>query len=116
MELTFTFIKIFFWSLHIVSPLIVFLALIITALGQIVTRIEKWEVYDGIYWSFITATTVGYGDLRPLKKRSKFLSAAIAMLGMMFTGIVIAVTVKAATIAIEKHIEPSTLEQIKAIT
>jgi hypothetical protein len=38
---------------------------------------------DIFYWSFVTATTVGYGDLRPVKNASKISAVLIAFLGLM---------------------------------
>ena len=104
MELTLTFIRLFFWSIYLIAPLLVFLSFVIIALGQIVCHIEKWNKFDGLYWSFITATTVGYGDIRPVKKVSKVLSVLIAFVGLMLTGIMIAVSLNTATIAFEKHV------------
>jgi len=82
-------------------------------LGQLVGRIEKWSHFDALYWSFITATTVGYGDFRPLKKISRILSVLIAFVGVMFTGILIAVTLNAASIALEKHVDKRVIEEIR---
>jgi len=113
MELTLTFIRLFFWSIYLVAPLLVFLSFVIIVLGQIVCHIEKWNKFDGLYWSFITATTVGYGDIRPLKKVSKALSVLIAFVGLMLTGIMIAVSLNTATIAFEKHIDISAIEEVK---
>lgn len=113
MEFTLTFLKLFFWSLYLVAPLLVFLSLVIITLGQIVCRIEKWSIFDGVYWAFITATTVGYGDIRPLKKISKALSVLIALVGVMFTGIIIAVTLNTASVALEKHVDKSVIERMK---
>lgn len=91
----------------------VFLSLLIIVLGQVVSRIEKWEKFDGLYWSFITATTVGYGDIRPLKKISKALSVLIALVGMMFTGIIIGVTLSTVPVAVEKHVDKRVLKELK---
>ncbi|MCK5920491.1 MAG: two pore domain potassium channel family protein [Methylococcales bacterium] len=87
--------------------------MLIIILGQIVCRVEKWEKFDGLYWSFITATTVGYGDIRPLKKGSKALSVLIALVGMMFTGIIVAVTLNTTSVALDKHIDERVIEKIK---
>ncbi len=113
MEFTFYFIRLFGWFIFLVSPLLIFLSFVITLLGQIVCYVEKWNKFDALYWSFITATTVGYGDIRPLKKTSKILSVLIALVGLMFTGIIVAVTLNTASIAFEKHIDESVLERMK---
>jgi hypothetical protein len=41
----------------------------------------------------LTATTVGYGDLRPVKRNSKIVAIVAAFFGLTLTGIVIAVAV-----------------------
>ena len=113
MEFTFTFIRLFFWSIYLIAPLLVFLSFVIIVLGQIVCHIEKWNKFDGLYWSFITATTVGYGDIRPLKKVSKALSVLIAFVGLMLTGIMIAVSLNTANTAFERHVDESAIEEVK---
>jgi len=113
MEFTLTFIKLFLWVVYLVSPLLLFLCFIVVMLGQVVGRIEKWSYFNALYWSFITATTVGYGDIRPLKKISKILSVIIALVGLMFTGILIAVTLNTTSIALEKHVDQRMIEKIK---
>ena len=99
MEFTFTFMHAFFKGLYYVGPLLFSLALFITLLGQIVGRRESWNRFDALYWAFITATTVGYGDIRPMARLSKSLSVIIALIGMIFTGIMVALAVNAVTFA-----------------
>jgi voltage-gated potassium channel len=98
--LTVTFFKQFFRGLSLTSPLLLSLAVAITLLGQAVGRKEGWTRFDSLYWSFITATTVGYGDIRPVKQGSKVLAILIAFLGLVLSGIVIAVAVEATTLAL----------------
>ena len=114
MEFTLSFLKTFFWASYLVLPLLVSLCVVIIVLGQIVCRLEKWQRYDALYWSFITATTVGYGDIRPLRKVSKMLAVIIAVVGMMFTGLIIAVTLNAASLALEKHADTRIIDRIKS--
>ena len=59
--------------------------------------------FDSVYWSFITATTVGYGVLRPVKRASRIIAIVIAVLGLTLTGLLIAVGVHAATLALAAH-------------
>ena len=56
-----------------------------------------WSKFYALYHAFITATTVGYGDFHPSKKLSKFLAVTIAFVGLVFTGIVVALAINSAT-------------------
>jgi voltage-gated potassium channel len=98
--LTVTFLKQFGIGLWLTFPLLLSLAAGITLLGQTVGRKEGWSRFDSFYWSFITATTVGYGDIRPVKRGSRILAILIAFLGLVLTGIVIAVAVRAGSLAL----------------
>ncbi len=113
MEFTGTFIELTLWALYLVAPLLILFSLLIILFGLIVSKLEKWKIFDGLYWAFITATTVGYGDIRPIRKISKVLSVVIALVGMMFTGVIIAVVLNTASIAIEKHGDTRTIEYMK---
>jgi voltage-gated potassium channel len=99
--LTLTFLKQFGIDLYLVLPLLLSLAALITLLGQVVGVKEGWSRFNSFYWSFITASTVGYGDIRPSKTGSKILAILIAFLGLTFSGIIIAVAVNSATIALK---------------
>jgi Ion channel len=101
--LTITFLKQFSLGLWLTSPLLVTLAGAITLLGQVAGKKEGWSSFDSFYWSFVTATTVGYGDIRPQRTGSKVIAIVIALMGLTFTGILIAVAVHAANLALVAH-------------
>lgn len=96
MEFTLEFFDILFIDLIHAAPLLVFLLALIIAIGYIIGRIEGWSLSDSIYHAFINATTVGYGDFRPTEKRAKFLAVILAIIGLVFTGMVVAVALHAA--------------------
>jgi voltage-gated potassium channel len=98
--LTITFLKQFAIGIGLTSPLLLTLAIVITLLGQFVGKREGWSRSDSFYWSFITATTVGYGDIRPVAQRSRLIAVLIAFLGLILSGIIIAVAVEATTRAL----------------
>ena len=101
--LTITFLKGFGLGLWLSLPLSLCLATTVTLLGLVAGRKEGWSRFDSVYWSFITATTVGYGDIRPVKRTSRIIAVVIALLGLTLTGILIAVGVHAATLALAAH-------------
>ena len=107
MKFTFDFIHVFFVELGYASPILIFLILCISLMGYIIGRNEGWSISDALYHAFITATTVGYGDFHPTKKISRFLSITIAFVGLVFTGIVIAIGVHATHHVFEKVYESS---------
>lgn len=66
------------------------------ALGCFVAKKEGWALGDGVYWAFVTALTIGYGDFVPKQALTKFLSILVGLQGMIFTGILVAIGVQAA--------------------
>jgi len=101
--LTITFVKEFGAGLWLTLPLLLSLGAAITVLGQFVGKNESWSRFDSFYWSFVTATTVGYGDFRPSRNSSKVIALLVALLGLLLTGILIAVAVRAGTVALAAH-------------
>lgn len=99
MEFTLEFFNIFFTDLLHAAPLLAFLLALIIVFGFIIGRIEGWSLSDSLYHAFINATTVGYGDFRPTDKRAKLLAVMLAIIGLVFTGMVVAVALHAANYA-----------------
>jgi len=95
MQVAGEFLLLFLQGLYFISPLLAMLLLILVLIGQIVGRHEAWSRFDALYWAFITSFTVGYGDFHPRKRLSKALSVLIALVGVIFTGIIVAVALHA---------------------
>jgi len=96
MEFTIVFLRIFSLDLLNAAPIIFFLLILIGLVGYIIGRIEGWSLSDSLYHAFINATTVGYGDFRPSNMRAKFLAVVLAFVGLVLTGMVVAIALHAA--------------------
>ena len=116
MEFTFAFLHLCLLGIYLLTPPLVFLLALIIILGQVAGKIEGWERPNALYWSFITALTIGYGDIRPTKKSTKLLSILIGLTGIIFTGILVAITVTAATKSLSNVIDLSSMSKEKAET
>ena len=112
MEFTLTFLEVFLVVVRLASPLLIFLLAIIIICGQFAGHKEGWKPMSTLYWTFITATTVGYGDMPPTHKRSRILAVVIAFIGLMLTGILVAVTLNAATHAFDNHVDAEEARQM----
>ncbi|NKI34749.1 two pore domain potassium channel family protein [Wenzhouxiangella sp. XN79A] len=94
MEFTFSFLWNLARVLWLLAPLFLGLGAIIAGLSAWVGRREGWSIGDSLYFGFITALTVGYGDLRPTTGRNKFLAIVIALFGLITSGILVATAVE----------------------
>jgi voltage-gated potassium channel len=97
----------FLWNLagllRHVLPLFAGLGLIITGLSIWIGRREGWSIADSLYFGFITALTVGYGDLRPTLRSSKFIAVVIALFGLITSGILVAIAVEAVAVTFQDY-------------
>ncbi|WP_028580304.1 potassium channel family protein [Desulfogranum japonicum] len=116
MDFTIYFIKVFLLSTWLAAPLLAFLGLLIVTLGLWVGKQEGWEKTESLYWAFVTATTVGYGDIRPQRSTTRLLSIIIAFTGLVLSGLIVAMAVNAATLAFKHYTnEHQILEMLKLI-
>jgi hypothetical protein len=91
--------RYFVAGLGIIWPVLSALLLLKALLGSIVGLIEGWGIWQGIYFAFITGLTIGYGDLAPRHAMTRLLAVAIGFLGILLTGLVAALAVKAFQVA-----------------
>ena len=76
-------------------PLFMAFLVAIAGLAIWIGKQEGWSLSDSLYFGFITATTVGYGDFHPKQSKCKYVAIVIALLGLLLTGILVAVAVEA---------------------
>jgi len=53
--------------------------------------LEKWSIIDSLYFSVVTFTTVGYGDLSPTTELSKIFTAFYSLGGISILGVALGV-------------------------
>jgi hypothetical protein len=64
------------------------------------------QTLDAIYYSFVTMTTLGYGDLLPLTEQSRALAILLSILGPMYVAVLIAMLVGKYSSQPEKQTNP----------
>ncbi len=107
MDFTITFFQLVFLLLQVAAPVILMLVTAIVVLGQVAGRIERWTPGSSLYWSFITATTVVYGYIRPSSRSARVLAVIIALFGLILFGVIVAIAVQATTEAAQIHADLS---------
>jgi voltage-gated potassium channel len=63
--------------------------MLITVSGAIMSVVEpqtvKGNMFDGMWWSIVTATTVGYGDISPQTTMGRLVAVALMLFGIGVT-------------------------------
>ena len=84
-----------FSALRAVWPILLVLVGLIAALGLVIGAIEGWSIQESIYFAFVSGLTIGYGDFAPKFLFTRALAIAIGVCGILLTGLVAAIAVKA---------------------
>ncbi|MCA9141007.1 MAG: two pore domain potassium channel family protein [Planctomycetales bacterium] len=75
---------------------------LILLLGGIFAWIEGLPLMQGLYFSLITSTTTGFGDIAPRTGVGQVISVVLSCFGLIFFGIVIAVAQQAFRVTIDQ--------------
>ncbi|HOX20910.1 MAG TPA: potassium channel family protein [Gemmatimonadales bacterium] len=89
------FIEIYARGLFYLWPIFAVLIGFIAALGLRIGALEGWEPHEAVYFAFITATTINFGDRRPTMRRSRWLALVIALAGVLLTGLIVSIGLEA---------------------
>lgn len=91
--------RVFFlelWNgLKLVWPIVSGLLAGMVLLGMVIAWREGWHFGDGLYFAFVSGLTIGYGDLVPKHPLSRTLAIVIGFTGILLTGLVAAIAVRA---------------------
>ncbi len=90
MEVAFRFIQVFYNGLLYIGPILGLLLVIILMGAWIISRVDSRPFGDTVYLAFITAFTIGYGDLTPQRPLSRLTAIIPGIIGVVFTGIIVA--------------------------
>ncbi|MCD6589066.1 MAG: two pore domain potassium channel family protein [Candidatus Fermentibacteraceae bacterium] len=97
---TLKFLELFVTGLFMISPVLLFLVGILFLLAKITCNIEKWQSFSkSLYFTFITALTVGYGKTVPGSRWGRLLSVLSAFVGIVLTGVIVSVALNSVMIS-----------------
>ena len=98
-------------SLNKIAVYFLFVLILVTCLGTLMYMVESGhpntqftDLATSVYWSIVTMTTVGYGDITPATPIGRLLSAFVMLLG--YTIIAVPTGIVTATIIDETQEKP----------
>ena len=93
------FLVAFWEELHVIWPVASGLVAVQLMLGAFVSVLQGWPFGDALYFTFVTAFTIGYGDLVPKGFLARLIAMIIGLTGVLLTGLIVAVGVRAFQVA-----------------
>ncbi len=91
------FLTHFVAGLRVVWPIVFGLVTVIVGLGCAIALIERWTLFEGVYFALVSGLTIGYGDLAPKTVVARVLAVTIGFAGILLTATIAAVGVQALT-------------------
>jgi voltage-gated potassium channel len=87
---------------ELIGVFFVFL-LVIVVFGALFAVFDRVPLGDAIYFAFITAFTVGFGDVTPKSTGGRVLTVVLAFIGVILVGVAVAVSVHAIDIVLRSR-------------
>lgn len=91
--------------LHFIRGVMLVLLAALLACTAAMAFAEGWTLGKALYFTMITGMTVGYGDIVPTTGLGRTISVVIAMIGIVYVGIVVAIATRALTLAVHEEFD-----------
>ncbi len=95
MKFLLDFITIYSQGVYFLLPLFGALLGIIVVLGLRIGYLEGWHFADSVYYALVCATSLGAGTLHPTERRTRWMTVAISLFGVLFVGLVVSIGLEA---------------------
>lgn len=84
------------WRIILVVRWVLGMLIVLIVLhGLAIAYFEGIGIADSLYFTFVTAFTIGYGDIAPATPVGRVLSLLVGFIGLIVTGLVIAINTHA---------------------
>jgi len=100
------FARHFFSAIWHVKAIILMLVTLMVAGAAALTHVEKMPFGDALYFAFVTGLTIGYGDIAVKTPFARLVAVLIGFIGILFTGLMVAVLVLAVRDSYEEAKKP----------
>jgi len=97
------FVRYFFSILMMVRHVLIALLALIAMGAGLISIAEGMNYWEALYLTLITGLTVGYGDVVPTTVLGRIVSVLVALIGLVFFGIVVAVANRAIVKTLEEQ-------------
>ena len=103
MEILLKFVVNFFRCFRHIWLLMVILLVVTLLAALAISRVEGIDIGSSIYFAFVTALTIGYGDIAPTTTPGRILSILIGMVGMFILAIIVGVITRALMLSMHQE-------------
>jgi hypothetical protein len=97
------FVRHFFSILMMVRHVLIALLALMAMEAGLISIAEGMNYWEALYLTLITGLTVGYGDVAPTTVLGRIVSVLIALIGLVFFGIVVAIANRAIVKTVEEQ-------------